>query len=124
MSAAVHFGVVISSLEVLGSVAAQLGLRWRETGAEASEAEARAIGRAVFESVLGERIRVVPGKDNTFELVPENPESKEAQATVCRIRQAYSRLQVLDTLKKRGYKDVKEERRPDGSIRLVVQRWA
>jgi Protein of unknown function (DUF1257) len=79
----------------------------------------------VLENAQGDRIGVKASQDGRtpLEFVFRDEQSATARQTIDRIRQAYARLQVIDQLKKKGYQQVKEERLPNGSIRLVVQKW-
>ncbi|MBI5528420.1 MAG: DUF1257 domain-containing protein [Deltaproteobacteria bacterium] len=77
----------------------------------------------VVETGTGERIGVRLQTGKPVELVLADPKSDAARACVDKVKQAYARLKVLDEVKKKGYKKVKEEVLPDGSIRVVVQRW-
>ena len=61
-------------------------------------------------------------KGDTTELVTIGDPAK-VQGTIDRVRQAYSRLKVINEVKKQGYRIAKEERLKDGSFRVVVQRW-
>jgi hypothetical protein len=82
----------------------------------------------VFENAYGDVIGVkeppaVDGKAQPLEFIHVNPKSKTSLETLDRVRQAYARLEVLNELKNKGYKQVKEEKLANGSIRLVVQKW-
>lgn len=70
----------------------------------------------------GEKIGVVQKEDGKVEFVSEK-ESATVKKTIDRVTQAYSRIKVLDEVKKKGYKSVKEEKLPNGSIRIVVEKW-
>jgi hypothetical protein len=73
----------------------------------------------VIETKDGERIGVRVKQGSPVEFVVTDPKSR----TLNRINQAYARLKVLDEVKKKGYQKVKEEKLPNGSIRMVVERW-
>lgn len=82
----------------------------------------------VLKNAHGDRIGVrslpaINGQEQPLEFVFENSNSSKAKQTVDRIRQAYARLQIINELKQKGYQNVKEEKLPNGSIRLVVQKW-
>ncbi len=86
----------------------------------------------VLQNTHGDRIgiKAQPPKDGPegvqeqpLEFVFEDKNSKTAKKTVDKIRQAYARIQILSDLKRKGYQNVKEEKLPNGAIRLVVQKW-
>ena len=52
-----------------------------------------------------------------------HPENETVKKTMNEVKQVYSRLKILNSVKQKGYSQVKEEKLPDGSIRLVVQKW-
>jgi hypothetical protein len=67
------------------------------------------------------KIKKSGGKEICIEPVDET--NVAAVESVKKVKQIYSRIKVLNDLKKKGYDKVKEEKLPDGSIRLVVQKW-
>ncbi len=66
---------------------------------------------------------IVSKKDKEICIEPADPKHPKALETVNKIKQVYSKIKVLNDLKKKGYDKVKEEKLPDGSIRFVVQKW-
>jgi hypothetical protein len=78
----------------------------------------------VIEAAAGRRIGV-RGKGDATELVVVGGAGDVAavQPTIDRVRQAYARVKVIHEVKRQGYRLAKEERLPDGSLRVVVQRW-
>ena len=62
-------------------------------------------------------------KSGRTEFVLQGKETETVKATLDKVKQAYSRVKVLNEVKKNGYSSVKEEKLSDGSIRLVVQKW-
>lgn len=77
----------------------------------------------VIENQQGENIGVRTNEAGNVEFIPQQPQSKTTQATINQLKQTCARLKVLDEVKRQGYQKVKEEKLPNGSIRLVVQRW-
>lgn len=82
----------------------------------------------VLTNTFGDRIGVkakppVNGEPQPLEFIFQDASSTSAKKTIDQVRQAYARLEILNDLKSKGYKNVKEERLPNGSIRLVVQKW-
>lgn len=55
--------------------------------------------------------------------VVAEPEKESVKASMNQVKQVYSRLKILNSVKQKGYNQVKEEKLADGSIRLVVQKW-
>ncbi len=55
--------------------------------------------------------------------VTAHPDKASVVKTINDVKQVYSRLKILHAVKAQGYSQVKEEKLPDGSIRLVVQKW-
>jgi hypothetical protein len=77
----------------------------------------------VIENQQGEKIGVRANEAGNVEFIPQKPQSKSTQETINQLKQTCARLKVLDEVKRQGYQKVKEEKLPNGSIRLVVQRW-
>lgn len=75
----------------------------------------------VIEAEAGRRIGVREKGDQTEFVVVGDPAA--VQPTLDRVRQAYARIKVIHEVKRQGYRIAKEERLPDGSLRVVVQRW-
>lgn len=70
----------------------------------------------------GDKIGIVQKEDGKVEFVSEK-DSATVKQTIDKVTQAYSRLKILNEVKKKGYKSVKEEKLPNGSIRIVVEKW-
>lgn len=77
----------------------------------------------VVTNEVGEKIGIRNAGEGKVEFIPEKPKSKTTCATIDKMKQSYARLKILDEVKKKGYQNVKEEKLPNGSIRIVVQRW-
>ncbi len=77
----------------------------------------------VIENEQGEQIGVRTPAQGPVEFVLAGDETASVKTTIDRVKQAYARIKVLDEVKRKGYRKVKEERLANGSIRLVVQRW-
>lgn len=75
----------------------------------------------VFEAEGGRRIGVRERAEGTELVVVGDPAA--VQGTLDRVRQAYARVKVIHEVKRQGYRLTKEERLPDGSLRVVVQKW-
>ncbi len=77
----------------------------------------------VFETPRGRLVGVKSRAGQPAEFLAVDTTSGDIPETLNRVKQAYARLKVLDEAKRNGYRQVKEERLADGSIRLVVQKW-
>jgi len=78
----------------------------------------------VLKNKTGDRIglRANP-KTNAVEFVAKDLEKASVKESVSAALQAYSRIKILNEVKSKGYGKVKEEKLPNGSIRLVVEKW-
>lgn len=76
-----------------------------------------------LETKEGQLIGVRQEQNGELTMVPAKDASPQTVKQVANIKQRYSQLRVLDEVKRRGFNCVKEERLPNGSIRLVVQKW-
>ena len=77
----------------------------------------------VIKNEVGEKIGVRTNQEGNVEFVVQNDKSPTVKSTIDKVTQAYSRIKVLDEVKRKGYQTVKEEKLANGSIRLVVERW-
>lgn len=77
----------------------------------------------VVENQQGEKIGVRSNEAGHIEFIPQKPESAATQETINQLKQTCARIKILDEVKRKGYQKVKEEKLPNGSIRVVVQRW-
>lgn len=77
----------------------------------------------VIKNEVGDKIGVRTNQEGNVEFVVQNDKSPTVKETVDKVTQAYARLKILDEVKRKGYKSVKEEKLANGSIRLVVEKW-
>lgn len=78
----------------------------------------------VLRNKAGDRIGVRENKESKqVEFVVKDEEKASVKETINQATQAYARLKILNEVKARGYGKVKEEKLPNGAIRLVVERW-
>lgn len=78
----------------------------------------------VIRNKAGDRIGVRENKETKkVEFVVKDENKESVKETLSQATQAYARLKILNEVKARGYGKVKEEKLPNGSIRLVVERW-
>ncbi len=90
---------------------------YNEEGIENEEWE------TVVELVEDAPIRVKKNRNEEICIEPVDEQNEQAVHSVKKVKQIYSRIKVLNDLKRKGYDKVKEQKLPDGSIRLVVQKW-
>lgn len=76
----------------------------------------------VIKTQSGENIGVRKNESGTVDFVVAK-ETEGLKKNIDQVKQVYSRLKILHEVKAKGYKQVKEEKLADGSIRLVVQKW-
>lgn len=113
----------IASLALLLEGIKQLGLvaqEWRELSDHPGQ---KCKVDYVVQNEQGDQIGLRLNKNGPVEFIVENPEKKSVQETLGKVKQMYVRLKVIDEVKRKGYQQVKEEKLPNGSIRLVVQKW-
>jgi hypothetical protein len=77
----------------------------------------------VVENNQGDQVGIHTNKDGNVEMIQVNCNSETSKEMVNKMKQAYAKLKVLQEAKKRGYKELKEEKLADGSVRIVVQKW-
>ncbi|MCM2322790.1 MAG: DUF1257 domain-containing protein [Oligoflexia bacterium] len=127
MSCAAQIPITLSgdalSLGLLLEGVRQLGLAIQEFGEIVDEKGHACQVDHLLTNSAGDRIGVVRGQDGNLSLVVAEPNRASVKQTVDQVKQAYARLKVLDQAKRNGYQQIKEEKLPDGSIRLVVQKW-
>ncbi len=78
---------------------------------------------AAIELVKNSPIKIVKKENEEICITPVNEDDQQAVESVKKVKQIYSRIKVINELKQKGYDKVKEQKLPDGSIRLVVQKW-
>lgn len=130
MSNSVNVLCLIKSVELLIKGVVELGLAvqdLRDAQKEVRELE-NCEGQKVqvdyvITNEVGEKIGVKMSNEGNAEFVVNNDKSPTIKRTLDRVTQAYARLRILDEVKRKGYQKVKEEKLPNGSIRLVVERW-
>lgn len=126
MSAAVVIPMPITadalSLGLLLEGVRQLGLAIQETK-ELLDAKGHACKvDYIIKTKQGDEIGVQTTATGV-NFVVAHPDKESVKTTMNEVKQVYSRLKILNSVKAKGYSQVKEEKLPDGSIRLVVQKW-
>lgn len=133
MSAIVVFKLPALSLKGM-SVAAGVGLACLTEGikelnyAYEKEGELVACDNQIHQVDLliktleGKVIGVVE-KEDGLEFIAKDLNCAITQAAIKKIQQKYSKYRMLHELQSKGYKKIKEEKLPNGSIRMVVEKW-
>jgi hypothetical protein len=70
----------------------------------------------------GKEIGVIE-KDNSIEFVVHDINCAITQNAIKKIKQRYAKQALLHELQSQGYTKIKEERLPNGKIRMVVEKW-
>lgn len=128
MSASARYSVLIEGVGMVMDAFKELqcaqqeldrinSLAYDKNGVENEEWE------AIIELVENAPIKVKKIGNKEICIEPVDEKSVAAVDSVKKIKQVYSRIKVLNDLKNKGYDKVKEQKLPDGSIRLVVQKW-
>jgi hypothetical protein len=124
MSQSVEIAVVVEGVSSLLEALAEAGAEWSEQrrmkDAEGREHEVDYVARDAAGAEVG--VRVDP-RTKRATLVARDCEAGGGKALAGRIVQAYARSRVVAELERKGYRLAKEERRADGSVRLVLSRW-
>ncbi|NDD91234.1 DUF1257 domain-containing protein [bacterium] len=130
MSNSVQVCPVITSIELLMAGFRELGVAiqdLRESKKELQMLENCAGQKVpvdyVVQNEAGDKIGISQKKSGEIEFVVQHEDRPSVKATLDRVTQAYARLKILDEVKQKGYRSVKEERLANGSIRLVVEKW-
>ena len=129
MSQSCEILVFINSVEVLVKSISELGLA-NEDLRQLEEAKRymkdchgnRRLIDYRITNEQGEKIGVVENIDGKVEFVTEK-DTASVKQTINKVTQAYSRIKILNEVKMKGYASVKEEKLPNGSIRIVVEKW-
>ena len=128
VSASARYGVVIEGVGLVMDAfkelhAAQKELDRLNQAAYNEEGVENEQWETVIELVENAPIRVRKSLNREIGIEPVDEQNEQAVHSVKKIKQIYSRIKVLNDLKKKGYDKVKEQKLSDGSIRLVVQKW-
>lgn len=133
MSGSVSVNCVVLSIQLLVD-----GIRELSDAMQVEDVRQKTGAEAQVENCQGQKVKVdyvIRNKTGDRIGVRENKETKQVEfiardenkasvkETVNQATQAYARLKILNEVKARGYGKVKEEKLPNGAIRLVVERW-
>jgi hypothetical protein len=78
--------------------------------------------KLLIRSLEGKQIGLVESKEGFSFIVPD-VNCAITQAAIKKIKQRYSKYVLLHELESKGYAKIKEEKLPNGKIRMVVERW-
>jgi hypothetical protein len=124
MSQVVELGIVIEGMAALVQAIAEAGLQSRREKAFRSEdGQVHAVDLVVKDEA-GTEVGVAMDKHTgraTF--VTREKDARRGTALANRVAQRYAYSRVMEDLKRKGYQVAREETQPDGSIRVVAQRW-
>ena len=76
----------------------------------------------LIKTIDGKEIGAIQ-KEDGIEFVAKDLDCALTQDAIKKIRQRFSKYLVLHELKNKGYEKIKEERLPNGKIRMVVEKW-
>ena len=76
----------------------------------------------LIKTIDGKEIGVIQ-KEDGIEFVAKDLDCALTQDAIKKIRQRFSKYLILHELKNKGYEKIKEERLPNGKIRMVVEKW-
>lgn len=130
MSNSINVMCIIKSVDLLLKATKDLGLALsdlREASKEIKMLE-NCDGQMIevdyiMKNEVNEKIGIKTNLKGDVEFVVQNDKSPTVKQTIDKVTQAYARLKILDEVKRKGYKTVKEEKLANGSIRLVVEKW-
>lgn len=124
MSQSVEITVLVEGLDALLRALAEAGAEYRREkrmrDVEGREHQVDYVARDAQGGEVG--VRLDP-KTGQAVLVPRDCEGGKGAALAGRVKQAYARSRIAAELGRKGYRVAKEERQPDGSVRMVFQRW-
>lgn len=76
----------------------------------------------LIKTLEGKEIGVIE-KDDAIEFVVKDINCAITQNAIKKIKQRYAKHALLYELQSQGYTKIKEEKLPNGKIRMVVERW-
>jgi Protein of unknown function (DUF1257) len=78
--------------------------------------------KLLIKTLEGKQIGVIEDKEGLNFVVPD-VNCAITQAAIKKIKQRYSKYVLLHELESKGYAKIKEEKLPNGKIRMVVEKW-
>jgi hypothetical protein len=124
MSQSVEIVILVEGLAELFGALAEAGAAWRAErrlrASDGVEHEVDYVATDPTGATVG--VKVDPRTQRAV-FVPQDCAGGKGQALAGRVAQAWARSRVVAELQQKGYQLAKEEKRADGSVRLVLQRW-
>ncbi len=77
----------------------------------------------LIKNLQGEKIGICTNEKGEAEFFLEDLKSVTALEAIKQIRQRYMKYKVLHEVSRQGYRQIKQEKLPNGSIRIVVEKW-
>lgn len=124
MSQVVEIGLVIEGMSALVQAIKEAGLEARQEKSFRSEdGKVHAVDLVVSDEA-GTRVGVaVDRSTGRASFVTREKDPRRGTALAGRVAQRYAYSRVMEDLRRKGYQVAREEKQPDGTIRLVAQRW-
>lgn len=124
MSQVVEVAILISGMAGLVQAIAEAGLESRREKAFRSEdGTVHAVDLVVRDEAGTEVGVAVDRQSGRASFVTREKDPRRGTALANRVAQRYAYSRVMEELKRKGYQVAREEKQPDGSIRVVAQRW-
>jgi hypothetical protein len=124
MSQVVEIGLVIEGMAALVQAIKEAGLEARrEKSFRTEDGRTHAVDLVVSDE-SGTQVGVaVDQRTGRASFVTREKDPRRGTALANRVAQRYAYSRVMEDLKRKGYQVSREEKQPDGTIRLVAQRW-
>jgi hypothetical protein len=123
MSQSTGILIVVQGIALLVQVIADLGLeKVEQRKMKTADGATHDVDYVVREG--GAEVGVkVDRKTEKVTLVPKDCEAGPGKALAGKIAQRWAYSKAVGELKRKGYAVAREEKRADGSVRVVLQRW-
>ena len=124
MSQSVGLVVVVQGVAALLQAIAEAGAEVRERRKlRASDGTTHDVDYVATDATGAEVGVKVDARTQRATFVPQDCEGGKGKALAGRIAQRYARSRVVEELKRKGYALSREEKQPDGTVKLVLARW-
>jgi hypothetical protein len=123
MSQGAEIVLVVEGVAELLKAAVEAGVEWREQRKlQTADGKAQAVDYVLSDGKVEVGVKV-DARTQRAVFVPQDCEAGPGKALAGRVVQRWAYSRVLQDLKSKGYQVAKEEKRRDGSVKLVLQRW-
>jgi hypothetical protein len=125
MSHSVELDIVVIGLTALVEAVVQCGLDHVEAKRfQTDDGETHAVDLIVTDQQEGAQVGVrVDKKSGVATFIAHDCQGQKGKALAQRVAQRWAYARVTEELRRKGYQIAKEEKQPDGSIKLVAARW-